>query len=141
MSAEVCGPGQKKPFLKVDGEWNGKMIGKWLNSGRNEVFVDVTRLPIHDKLCKKVAEQARFESRRLWREVTYGLKVNDIEGATAAKFKLEQRQREEAAQRKEAGVKWETKLFRSLGENWIFNEPLAKRIRDVELLQSSSNSN
>lgn len=106
------------------------MTAKWLNSGRNEVFVDVGRMDNYDKLCKKVAEQSRFESRRLWREVTYCLKVNDIEGATAAKFALEQRQREEAAQRKEMGVKWETKLFHPMGENWFFNEPLNKRMRD-----------
>ena len=130
MTAEVLAPSQKKPFLRVDGEWNGKMMAKWLHTGKNEVFVDVTRMKIHEKLCKKVADQGRFESRRLWRDVTYGLKVNHIEGATAAKFALEQRQREEAAQRKESGVKWETKLFHQIGENWIFDEPLAKRMRD-----------
>jgi len=136
VTAEVCGPSQKKPFLKVEGEWNGKLVAKWLNSGRSEVFCEVSNINIHDKLCKKVAEQSRFESRRLWREVTHGLKVNDIEGATAAKFALEQRQREEAAQRKEAGVKWETKLFHVIGENWFFNEPLAKRMRDQKLSSS-----
>ena len=62
MTAEVCGPGQKKPFLKV--EWNGKMTAKWTNSGRTEVFVDVNQMPISDKLCKNVSEQLRFESRR-----------------------------------------------------------------------------
>jgi len=133
VTAEVCGPGQKKPFLKVDGEWNGKMMAKWTNSGRTEVFVDVNQMNISDKLCKKVNEQLRYESRRLWRDVTYGLKSNDIEAATAGKFALEQRQREEAAQRKEAGVKWDTKLFHQIGENWFFNEPLPKRIRDHKL--------
>lgn len=133
VTAEVCGPGQKKPFLKVDGEWNGKMMAKWTNSGRTEVFVDINQMTISDKLCKKVNEQLRYESRRLWRDVTYGLKSNDIEAATAGKFALEQRQREEAAQRKEAGVKWDTKLFHQIGENWFFNEPLPKRIRDHKL--------
>ena len=64
MTAEVSGPGQKKPFLKVDGEWNGKMMAKWTNSGRTEVFVDVNQMNISDKLCKKVNEQLRYESRR-----------------------------------------------------------------------------
>jgi len=134
----VFAPNQKKPFLKVDGEWNGKMIAKWTNSGRNEVFIDVTRLGTHDKLCKRVAEQGRYESRRLWRDVTYGLKSGDIEGATAAKFALEQRQREEAAHRKEAGVKWETKLFHHIGENWFFNEPLLKRIQSQRSLSGAN---
>jgi hypothetical protein len=47
---------------------------------------------------------------RLWRDVTYSLKHNDVEAATAAKHKLEQRQREEAKERKESGVPWETKV-------------------------------
>ncbi len=42
------------------------------------------------------------------------MQMNDISLATAEKTKLEQRQREEAAERKEKGVQWETKLFRSL---------------------------
>jgi hypothetical protein len=130
LVAEVLAPNQKKPFLKVEGEWNGKMVAKWTNSGKTETFVDVSRLHIHSKLVKKVAEQGRYESRRQWKDVTYGLKLGHIEGATSAKLFLEQRQREEAAQRKESGAKWETKLFHPIGENWYFNEPLAKRMRD-----------
>ena len=68
----------------------------------------------------------------MWKDVTYGLKINNIEGATAAKFALEQRQREEAAERKEKGEKWETKLFRPIGENWQFMNPLEKRILEKE---------
>ena len=36
VSAEVMAPGSKKPLLKVDGEWNGKMMAKWA-TGKNEV--------------------------------------------------------------------------------------------------------
>ena len=68
-------PNAKKPILKVDGEWNGKMIAKWA-SGKNEVFIDVTKLPLYPKLCKPVAQQSRTESRRLWKNVTYNLKVS-----------------------------------------------------------------
>ena len=55
-------PGSKKPILKVDGEWNGKMMAKW-TTGKNEVFIDVAKTAIHPKVCRKVAEQGRFESR------------------------------------------------------------------------------
>ena len=68
-------PNLKKPILKVDGEWNGKMMAKWA-SGKNEVFIDVNKLPIYPKLCKPVAQQFRTESRRLWKNVTYNLKVS-----------------------------------------------------------------
>ena len=70
-------PHSKKPVLRVDGEWNGRMMAKW-STGRNELFIDVTKLPIHPKSVKPVAEQPRFESRRLWKDVTYGLKVRTI---------------------------------------------------------------
>ena len=68
-----------------------------------------------------------FESRRLWREVTRGLTVGDIEAATSAKYALEQRQREEALQTKERNINWETKLFHPIGENWFFDDPLVTR--------------
>ena len=29
ISAEVFSPGEKKPFLTVEGEWNGIMTAKW----------------------------------------------------------------------------------------------------------------
>ncbi|TRY74648.1 hypothetical protein TCAL_01622 [Tigriopus californicus] len=124
--AEVLPPNSKKSILRVEGEWNGAMIAKW-PSGKNEVFINVARLPIFKKRCKKVMEQGDYESRRLWRAVTYGLKVNDIDAATAAKYELEQRQREEAAERKASGSSWETKLFQPIGENWVFTNPLEKR--------------
>ena len=74
VAAEVFAPNSKKPIVKVDGEWNGKMIAKWA-SGKNEVFIDVEKLPLHPKICKSVAQQSRFESRRLWKNITYNLKV------------------------------------------------------------------
>ena len=77
VTAEVFAPNSKKPILKVDGEWNGKMMAKW-STGKNEVFIDVAKLPLHPKLCKPVAQQSRFESRRLWKNVTYNLKVGSL---------------------------------------------------------------
>ena len=47
---------------------------------------------------------------RLWQEVTHNLKTGDVEKATDYKQKLEQRQREEAKERKEKGLKVETKV-------------------------------
>ena len=72
-------PNVKKPILKVDGEWNGKMMAKWA-SGKNEVFIDVNKLPTYPKRCKPVAQQMRTESRRLWKSVTYNLKVSWKQG-------------------------------------------------------------
>ena len=49
-------------------------MAKWA-SGKHEVFIDVNKLPLYPKLCKPVAQQSRTESRRLWKHVTYNLKV------------------------------------------------------------------
>ena len=54
------------------------MSGKW-SSGRTETFLDMRAMPVVRKAVLPVAEQERHESRRLWREVTHGLKHNNIE--------------------------------------------------------------
>ena len=54
---------------------------------------------------------------RLWRKVTQNLKDKNVDAATEEKHKLEQRQRDEAKERKERGVKWETKVCR-ISQNW-----------------------
>ena len=53
------------------------MMAKWA-SGKNEVFIDVNKLPTYPKRCKPVAKQMRTESRRLWKNVTYNLKVSKV---------------------------------------------------------------
>jgi hypothetical protein len=70
----VIHPVSKKSVVRVSGEWNGKMTAKWAD-GSSGLFVDVSSLGTHKKICRKVDEQEPFESRRLWKEVTHGLKV------------------------------------------------------------------
>jgi len=125
--AEVFQPNDKKPFLSVSGEWVGRMEAKWVD-GRTETFVDVNKISVVKKKVRPIAEQAENESRRLWKEVTFGLRFKDIDRATNAKFALEQKQRDEAKDRKEKGVKWETMLFQEAGDNWVYKNPLMMRI-------------
>ena len=73
--AQMYSPESKKAVLKVEGEWTNKMMAKW-SSGKQETFLDVTHLKPQKKVVKPVAEQERYESRRLWRAVTAGLKDN-----------------------------------------------------------------
>ena len=149
--------------LQVEGEWNGKMMAKY-SCGKSELFLDMTSMPCVHKEVKRVSgyylisskstlrsssEQEKYESRRLWREVTHGLKFENIDSATTAKQGLEQvgvdflqqtiiyilmfyifvvqKQREEARQRKETGVIWESRLFHSIGDQWHFKKPLGNR--------------
>ncbi|XP_066996674.1 oxysterol-binding protein-related protein 9 isoform X2 [Anabrus simplex] len=129
VSAEAFQPNEKKPFLVVNGEWNGSMEAKW-SDGRVEPFVDVSKLQIVKKIVRPIKEQASNESRRVWMEVTAGLRTADIDRASRAKFNLEHKQREEAKERKEKDLKWTTQLFQEAGGNWIYKNPLVQRLAE-----------
>lgn len=60
------------------------------------------------KLVRAIGSQATNESRRVWRDVTVGLRADDIDGATRAKCIVEQTQRESAKQREITNQPWET---------------------------------
>lgn len=47
---------------------------------------------------------------RLWGDVTLNLKLKDIDAATEAKHRLEEKQRAEARERKEKERQWETRV-------------------------------
>ncbi|CAG9813105.1 unnamed protein product [Phaedon cochleariae] len=126
--AEVFAPEEKKPFLSVSGEWNSVMEYKWTDKEVEEQ-VDTNTLNIVKKQVKPISQQEVNESRRLWKEVTAGLKFNEIDRATNAKQALEQKQREEAKDRKESGEEWHTKLFVKNGEDsYVYAKPLYERL-------------
>jgi len=80
----------------------------------------VRELNTEKKLVKTVCDQEECESRRVWRDVTVGLRINDMDKATAAKCAIEQKQREEARLRKENNVAWQTKVSKSLVKFFSF---------------------
>ncbi|KAJ6649785.1 Oxysterol-binding protein-related protein 9, partial [Pseudolycoriella hygida] len=129
---EIYAPNEKKSFLSVSGEWSGLMESKLNSSDGNkqkpEVFVDVNCIPIFKKNVRPIAEQTEMESRRIWMEVTAGLRLNDIDRATNAKSQVEQKQRNEAKLRKEKNEEWETKNFKPVGDSWIYTKPLSQRL-------------
>uniref|UniRef100_A0A672U3J8 Oxysterol-binding protein n=1 Tax=Strigops habroptila TaxID=2489341 RepID=A0A672U3J8_STRHB len=127
ITAEIFSPNDKKPFCSIEGEWNGVMYAKY-STGENAVFIDTKKMPTIKKKVRKLEDQDDFESRCLWKDVTYNLKIRDIDAATAAKHALEERQRAEARARKENETSWETRLFHEDGECWVYDEPLLKRL-------------
>ncbi|XP_040039924.1 oxysterol-binding protein-related protein 9 isoform X2 [Gasterosteus aculeatus] len=127
ITAEIFPPNDKKSFCSIEGEWNGVMYAKWA-TGENTVFIDTRRIGIIKKKVRKLEDQLDYESRRLWRDVTLNLKQRDIDAATDAKHRLEEKQRAEARERKENEQQWETRLFHEDGECWVYDEPLLKRL-------------
>ncbi|XP_053105942.1 oxysterol-binding protein-related protein 9 isoform X5 [Hemicordylus capensis] len=127
VTAEIFSPNEKKSFYSIEGEWNGVMYSKHA-TGENVVFIDTKKMPIIKKKVRKLEDQEEYESRSLWNDVTYNLKIRDIDAATEAKHRLEERQRAEARARKEKEIPWETRLFHEDGECWVYDEPLLKRL-------------
>ncbi|XP_034949076.1 oxysterol-binding protein-related protein 9 isoform X2 [Chelonus insularis] len=128
---QVTQPGEKKPFLVINGEWSGVMEAKY-SDGQTEIFANVTEIPVDKKIVKPISEQEDNESRKVWREVTVGLKINDMDKATAAKCLIEQKQREEARIRKEANLTWETKFFKEIKDGgWMYHAPLVTRLTNT----------
>ncbi|KAH0618630.1 hypothetical protein JD844_018011 [Phrynosoma platyrhinos] len=127
MSITTLSPNDKKSFCSIEGEWNGVMYAKYA-TGENVVFIDTKKMPTIKKKVRKLEDQEEYESRCLWKDVTYNLKIRDIDAATDAKHRLEERQRAEARARKEKEIPWETRLFHEDGECWVYDEPLLKRL-------------
>uniref|UniRef100_A0A2K6P4M2 Oxysterol-binding protein n=1 Tax=Rhinopithecus roxellana TaxID=61622 RepID=A0A2K6P4M2_RHIRO len=115
ITAEIFSLNDKKSFCSIEGEWNGVMYAKYA-TGENTVFVDTKKLPIIKKKVRKLEDQNEYESRSLWKDVTFNLKIRDIDAATEAKH------------RKEKEIQWETRLFHEDGERWVYDEPLLKRL-------------
>ena len=61
---------------------------------------------------KPIEEQEERESQRLWQHVVKALHDRDQERATEEKFKIENRQREEARMRETDDVEWHPRYFR-----------------------------
>uniref|UniRef100_A0A3P9M8F8 Oxysterol-binding protein n=1 Tax=Oryzias latipes TaxID=8090 RepID=A0A3P9M8F8_ORYLA len=127
ITADIFAPNDKKSFCSIEGEWNGVMYAKWA-TGENTAFIDTKKIGTVKKKVRKLEDQLDFESRRLWRDVTVNLKLKDIDAATDAKHRLEEKQRAEARERKEKEQQWETRLFHEDGECWVYDEPLLKRL-------------
>ncbi|KAL1270137.1 hypothetical protein QQF64_032426 [Cirrhinus molitorella] len=127
ITAEIFAPNDKKSFCSIEGEWNGVMYSKFA-TGENAVFIDTKKLGIIKKKVRKLEDQLEYESRSLWKDVTVNLKLKDIDAATEAKHRLEEKQRAEARERKEKEMQWETRLFHEDGECWVYDKPLLKRL-------------
>ncbi|XP_059151876.1 oxysterol-binding protein-related protein 9-like isoform X2 [Physella acuta] len=139
VTAQIFEPNEKKPFVNIEGEWNDVMYAKWA-SGKNESFVDTKSLPIIKKIVRPREQQEELESRKLWSNVTFYLKEKRVDEATDEKHKLEQRQRDEAKERKDLGKKWETQYFHEVGEHWVYRNPLIRRLKSKPTQTSQAKS-
>lgn len=67
-------------------------------------LIDLSTLHIIPKFVRPLEKQLPFESRKLWESVTHNLLKKEFSEATRAKITIEQKQRDDAAERKKKGV-------------------------------------
>lgn len=76
------------------------------------MFFNATRSKPSPPLVRPIQDQWDRESQRLWEKTANAVKERNHEAATDEKTKIEDRQREEAAQRAQTGTEWHPQLFR-----------------------------
>ena len=94
ITTEIFFPNDKSS-CSIEGERNGVMYAKY-STGGNTVFIDTKKSHIIKKKVRKLEDQKEYESHCLWKDVTFNLKIRDIDAASEAKHRLEERQRAEA---------------------------------------------
>ncbi|VUC28370.1 unnamed protein product [Clonostachys rosea] len=98
------------------GEILYELSGLW--SEEIEMFFNANRSKPSPPQVRPIEEQWDRESQRLWKQTADAVKDRNHELATDEKTKIEDRQREEAAQRAQEGVEWQPRLFRR-----VHNDP------------------
>ena len=69
-----------------------------------KTLLDVSALQVIPKVVRPLEKQEPRESRKLWQNVTNNLLKKEYSEATKEKIEIEQRQRDEAAERKRKGL-------------------------------------
>ena len=89
-----------------DGSWRGRIRWKRVDAPDSEyaTLIDISTLAVIPKSVRPLERQLPDESRKLWENVTTRLLKKEYSDATKHKLAIEQKQRDEAAERKRKGV-------------------------------------
>ncbi|CAO3628605.1 unnamed protein product [Mucor hiemalis] len=97
-------------LYEISGVWTTELFIKGKNSSK-ESFFNVAKNPVINKLTEPLDHQEWNESRKLWSKVTTGLATNDLDSATDEKSFIENKQREDTANRQKEGLQWHPRFF------------------------------
>ncbi|KAI4223370.1 MAG: hypothetical protein LQ349_007439 [Xanthoria aureola] len=101
-------------LYELSGMWSGEMVARNVMTGKKEVLFDATHARHTPPNVRPLEEQDEGESQKLWHRTVVAIKEQNHEAATDEKTKIEDRQRELAAQRQQSGTEWHPKLFRKV---------------------------
>ncbi|KAF1344398.1 hypothetical protein BDV97DRAFT_303479 [Delphinella strobiligena] len=113
---------KNKPLYTVEGAWNdrftihdestGKDIETYETAANRETPLEVADINLQDP----------WESRKAWGETISNLDGGKMQGASDAKSKVEQGQREMRRQEEKKGAKWEPVFFRNDRQDERYNK-------------------
>ena len=121
-----------KNLFELSGLWHGEMFIKDLATGKKELLFDATHAKPSMVKARPISEQAPRESQRLWDTTTRAIKKADQKTATDEKSRIEDQQRQEAAERG-GEDNWKPVLFKAAppGDeeqlDWIINATVDER--------------
>ncbi|XP_064602023.1 oxysterol-binding protein-related protein 8-like isoform X2 [Liolophura sinensis] len=109
----------------IEGHWDMDIYIKDKNTGTVEQFWNPTPDIKAQRLKRYTVPlevQGDMESERLWKQVSDAVITSNMHSATQEKFILEERQRQEAKERKAQMLEWVPKLFERdlLTGDWIY---------------------
>ncbi|KAJ8605060.1 hypothetical protein MRB53_041533 [Persea americana] len=110
-------------LARLEGNWTEKIYltrgpteFKKVAPADRELFIDLTPLFPAPKTCPPLDAQLPNESRRFWNDVTEAILQKQYSQATTYKQHLEERQRQRAAERAQAGREWAPRFFTTVVE-------------------------
>ncbi|KAI0777210.1 hypothetical protein BD413DRAFT_172325 [Trametes elegans] len=104
---------QERVLAVFDGSWRSRIRWKRVDAPDSEyaTLLDLSTLHVVPKAVRPLEKQLPNESRKLWENVTSRLLKKEYSEATKHKLAIEQKQRDEAAERKRKGVPFVPRYF------------------------------
>lgn len=104
------------PVYQIEGQWHGiskfvRGVPSWWKECGDK-FLDQTEEKYEEILVADLSEQGHLESRRVWLDVSNGIRSGDFEAASTAKSKLENEQRAKRKEEAANGTVWQMTYFK-----------------------------
>lgn len=102
---------RSRVIATLDGSWKHKVRWRRVGSKDDATLIDVSTLHSIPMAVRPIDKQHPRESRKLWENVTNNLVNKEYSEANKHKLAIEQKQRDEAAERKRSGTKFVPQYF------------------------------
>lgn len=111
VTCNIKSTSHKKPLYQIEGRWDEIMYITNCKTGRKDVFFDPSTASVSVRSLPPVEDRPDNESTRVWGEVMNQIQAKNELVAMSEKTKVEEAQRQVAADRAARGVSWSPKNF------------------------------